>query len=54
MRPFIFILKMNKSKPTIIIKFWVIQRPVLALARTCACVLGLCVYSYGFLSTVIC
>lgn len=54
MRPFIFILKMNKSKPTIITNFWVIQGPVLALASTYACVLGLCVCSYGFLSTVIC
>lgn len=53
MRPFIIIMKMSKSKPTIITKFWVIQGPVLALASPYACVLGLCVCSYGFLSTVI-
>lgn len=45
---------MNKSKPTIITKFWLIQGPVFALASTCACILGLCVCSYGFLSTVVC
>lgn len=45
---------MNKSKPTVITKFWLIQGPVLALASTCGCILGLCVCSYGFLSTVTC